>query len=201
MITIIDYGVGNLRSIANMIEHVGGKALITNAPSDIIKAEKLLLPGVGHFDAAAAAFSSSNLKEPFLEKVTQEKVPVLGICVGLQLLARKSEEGMQPGLGLIDGDVKRFKFSDDKKLRIPHMGWNYVQSTDALFKNMPEHPRFYFAHSYHIVLDKPNQAAAITDYGYEFVCGVRKDNIVGMQFHPEKSHKYGMQLFRNFLAI
>jgi glutamine amidotransferase len=202
MICILNYGVGNPQSIANMIKHIGGEAKIISSPTEINKATKLILPGVGAFDAAANALKSSGLQERLIERVNTEQLPLLGICVGMQLLAHSSEEGICAGLGLIDGTVKKFSFQGTENLRIPHMGWNKVkQVRGPLFCELDQEARFYFAHSYHVVLNQHEQACAYASYGYDFVCAVQNKNIFGIQFHPEKSHRFGMKLLHNFMDL
>lgn len=201
MITIIDYGVGNLSSIKNMLKRIGVAAEITNDVAAIEKAEKLILPGVGHFNYGMEQLHKSGLVPVLNESVLQKKVPILGICLGVQLLTQSSEEGTAPGLGWIAGKTIAF---DKTKLqanqKIPHMGWsdvsNYQQS--KLFTNMPNEPRFYFVHSYHLALKNSADVLVTANYGYPFAAGIEHDNILGVQFHPEKSHKFGMKLLENF---
>lgn len=203
MLVIIDYEVGNLTSIKKMLKKAGcADAIISGKLEDIEKATKLILPGVGHFDYGMSQLHSSGLVEMLNKKVLKDKVPILGICLGAQLLTRGSEEGSQQGLGWIAADTVKFdvaKLADN--LKIPHMGWSDVtfKNEAPLFNNMPHDSRFYFVHSYHLKCDNINDIAATTKYGYEFAAGIIKDNIMGMQFHPEKSHKYGMQLLSNFV--
>lgn len=202
MITIIDYGMGNLGSIQNIIQKIGGSSVITSDPEKIFKADKLLLPGVGSFDQA-----SQNLMNKSLFNVTIEKAksgtPLLGICLGMQLLGNNSEEGVLSGLGLIPGSVKKFVLAEGMK--IPHMGWNIVNYQDGnpLFKGFEdfEETRFYFVHSYHFLCNNEQNAIGKTTYGSEFTCAVQKNNIFGVQFHPEKSHKFGMKLLENYISI
>jgi imidazole glycerol-phosphate synthase subunit HisH len=200
MFIIVDYGVGNLTSIKNMLKKAGTEAIISGKPEDIAAATKLLLPGMGHFDNCMEKFSNSGLRPLIEKKVFEEKVPVLGICVGLQMFMRSSEEGKLPGLGWINGDTIRFR--SDKmgsSLKVPNMGWLEINFTKAsnLTQNL-EQSRFYFAHSYHVQLDEPGAQLITANYGYEYVVGIEQNNIVGVQFHPEKSHRFGMQLLKNF---
>ena len=202
MITIIDYGVGNLSSIKNMLKRIGVAANITNNLAEIEVAEKLILPGVGHFNYGMQQLHKSNVIPILNQRVLQQKVPILGICLGVQLLTKSSEEGNEPGLGWIDGTTIAFdkaKIGNDKK--IPHMGWSDVNSyqQSKLFTNMPIEPRFYFVHSYHLQLNNPNNVLVNANYGYEFAAGIEHENILGVQFHPEKSHKFGMKLLENFV--
>ncbi|MDB6055436.1 MAG: hisH [Verrucomicrobiales bacterium] len=201
MIIIVDYGVGNLGSIQNMIKQNGGHASISGNPEELSKATKLILPGVGAFDYGMDQLHSSGLV-PFLnKKVLEEKTPILGICLGAQLLTRRSEEGVKPGLGWIDADTKRFRLDDKKHLKIPHMGWDEVSFSkpSKLTINLPVPSRFYFVHSYHFVCDNAQDPLMMTEYGYPFVSAFEKGNVAGVQFHPEKSHKFGLQLLKNFV--
>ena len=201
MITIIDYGMGNLGSVANMIKKVGGKSIITSNKDDIKNAKKILLPGVGAFDSAVKNLKKLHLWDLIKEKVVVEKVPIMGICLGMQLLTKGSEEGELDGFGFIDAYAKRFEF-EKEDLKIPHMGWNVVnlQKNSKLFEGM-EHQenRFYFVHSFAVECKENKDILTTTHYGYDFVSSFEKENIIGCQFHPEKSHKFGMKLFKNFV--
>ena len=203
MIVIIDYGMGNTGSLENMIRKVGGDSIISSDPEIIKDAEKLVLPGVGSFDNGIELLNHVNLVSILNYKVKEEKVPILCICLGAHLIANSSEEGKLKGLGWIDASVIKFRFNSEdlNKLRIPHMGWNDVSITkqSLLFENMPNNPSFYFVHSYHLECNDPSDILSKSVYGYEFVSAVEKENIFATQFHPEKSHKYGMQLIRNFV--
>ena len=204
MITIVDYGVGNLASIKNMLKKAGSDALISAKQEDILAADKLILPGVGAFDTCAEKFQQSGLQEVLNKKVLEEKTPLLGICVGMQLLMEGSDEGKLPGLGWIKGRIVRFRPEKmNAALKIPHMGWTEVSSAGSspLFDNMHEEPRFYFVHSYHPEPANEKDVLVYPDYGYRFAAGLEHDNIMGVQFHPEKSHKFGMTLFKNFAAL
>jgi glutamine amidotransferase len=201
MITIIDYGMGNLGSVANMIKKVGAKSVITSQKENIQNATKILLPGVGAFDNAVKNLKKMDLWDLIKEKILIEKIPVMGICLGMQLLTKGSEEGELEGFGFINAYAKKFKF-EDRDLKIPHMGWNFVklQKKSLLFEGMENHEnRFYFVHSYAIECYKKEDILTTTNYGYDFVSSFEKDNIIGCQFHPEKSHKFGMRLFKNFV--
>ena len=202
MLVIIDYGVGNLASIRNMLKKIGVESTISSDKEVIAKSDKLILPGVGAFDTCAEKLQQSGLLELLHEKVINQKTPVLGVCVGMQLLTEGSEEGKLPGLGWIKGQI--VKFREEKLtpgLKIPHMGWTDVKLSkpSRLFKEMYNDPRFYFVHSYHPELANPADALVVADYGYSFVAGMEHDNIMGVQFHPEKSHKFGMKLLENFV--
>lgn len=201
MITIVDYGLGNLGSIKNMFKRVGVKAEIQSDLGTIAGAEKILLPGVGKFDAAMARINETGLRSVLDRKALEEKVPVLGICLGMQLLTNGSEEGELAGLGWIDADAKRFP--KDEKLKVPHMGWNLVcqSSPSSLIELLPEEPRFYFVHSYYVQVNNFANSLFKTTYGLEFDSGVVSENIYGVQFHPEKSHKFGMALFKRFAEL
>lgn len=203
-IIIVDYGSGNLKSIQNMFKKIGFQSEISNDRKVIEKADKLILPGVGSFDDAMNNIAASNLKELIDYKATDEKVPILGICLGMQIMCNKSEEGVLPGLGWIDAEIVKFSFHDALlKLKIPHMGWNTIfpQNDSILFKNSEHETKFYHVHSYHVKLYHEIDCIAKTVYGYEFTSAFNKDNIFGVQFHPEKSHKFGMELFKNFTQI
>lgn len=202
MIVIIDYGMGNCGSMQNMIKKSGFKAIISGKQEDIELATTLILPGVGAFDNAMVKLTESGLINIIKKKVLIDKVRFLGVCLGMQLLFSHSEEGKHSGLGWLEGSVERFSFSAPEllSLKVPHMGWNEISSpSDSfIFKEM-EHPRFYFVHSFHVNCPK-EYVIGETIYGYNFVCAVNKENIFGAQFHPEKSHKFGLQFFKNFLG-
>ena len=202
MLTIVDYGVGNLASIKNMLKKIGAEAQISSDPSVISAAEKLILPGVGAFDTCAQKLQESGLTGLLNQKALVEKIPVLGICVGMQLLMSGSEEGILPGLGWINGKIIRFRQDQlPSELKIPHMGWTDVfpNKSSRLFDNMYEDPRFYFVHSYHPAADNDSDVLVYAQYGYKFAAGLEHENIMGVQFHPEKSHKFGMKLLDNFV--
>ncbi|MBC7389353.1 MAG: imidazole glycerol phosphate synthase subunit HisH [Opitutaceae bacterium] len=202
MVTIIDYGVGNLASIKNILKKIGHEAVISAQEGAIACADKLILPGVGAFDTCAQKLTESGLLPILNKKVLEEKAPVLGICVGMQLLTEGSEEGVLPGLGWIKGKIVKFKKEQlPEGLKIPHMGWTDVKLSkpSRLFDNMYKDPRFYFVHSYHPQLTHAEDALVEATYGYTFAAGMERDNIMGVQFHPEKSHKYGMKLLDNFV--
>jgi len=201
-IIIIDYGLGNLGSIRNMLKKIGAEGAISSNVSDIERAEKLILPGVGNFDQGMRNLEALGLVPVLENKVIQKKTPILGICLGMQLFARKSEEGKSTGLGWIDAEVVRFKFDDkERHLKIPHMGWNLVEirQKNPLFEEMYPEPRFYFVHSYYVICKNESDILTKTFHGYEFVSAIKKENIYGVQFHPEKSHKFGMKLLDNFV--
>lgn len=200
-VTIVDYGLGNLGSVANMLRKLGASSRICARPEELESASALILPGVGHFDTGMGNLRSRGFEAVLNRQVLEKKVPVLGICLGVQLFARGSEEGTTPGLGWLAADVKRFSFPEGLNLPVPHMGWNEIETTDeVLFKgHQPGETRYYFVHSYHLVADDPTDLAAWATYGYRFGAAVRRGNIFGAQFHPEKSHKHGMTMLKNWL--
>ena len=204
MICIVDYGTGNLGSIENMLHKLGETGIITSDRNKIAQADKLILPGVGRFDYGMGKLIESGLIEILDTKVIKDKIPILGICLGAQLMTKSSEEGINSGLGWFDAQVKKFSFTEDKSyLRIPHMGWNFVtvKKQTPLIIDLPENPRFYFVHSYYIESSNPSDIMLTTEYGSPFVSALNCDNIYAVQFHPEKSHKYGLKLFKNFLSL
>lgn len=202
MITILDYGLGNIASIANMIKKVGGKSIITSDINEIAKAEKLILPGVGAFKEGFKNLNEGGYINILNKKVLEDKIPILGICLGMQLLTRKSEEGNSKGLAWIEADTVKFDISKlSARHKIPHMGWSdiNIKKNKKLLGSSAQKSRYYFVHSYHVACDNISDIMCTANYGYEFVCGVQKGNILGVQFHPEKSHKFGMNLIRNFI--
>ena len=203
MITIIDYGAGNIGSVFNMICHVGGKAEVTSEPDAVRVAEKILLPGVGSFDHAVNRLTALGLVDP-LKHAAKSGIPMMGICLGMQLLANDSEEGTLQGLGVIPGHVRRFRFDgENAKLKIPHMGWNRVLPArqHRFVEGLEEDARFYFVHSYYYDCQANEDVLFETTYGHRFTSGVQRGNVTGVQFHPEKSHRYGMQLMRAFWEL
>ena len=203
MITIVDYGIGNLGSVQNMLRRIEAKSEISSDLEVISRAKKILLPGVGAFDPAMQKIHDSGLTEVLYRKAKVEKVPFLGICLGMQLLTEGSEEGTLPGLGYIKGFTKKFEF-DDLSLKVPHMGWNIVKPVNQslLVAGMDaEEQRFYFVHSYYVKCASPANVLAQTHYGFDFDSMIQDDNVFGAQFHPEKSHRFGMNLLANFAII
>jgi glutamine amidotransferase len=200
VIVIINYGVGNLGSILNMLKKIGVPAKISSCQQDIMEAAGLILPGVGAFDTGMTKLEESGYLAVLNEKVLQQKTSVLGICLGMQMLSRKSEEGVLPGLGWIDAETVRFPSGESDSLKIPHMGWNELmpQRDLLLMRGFEGENRFYFVHSYHVVCKNGEDVLATTHYGNDFCSVVQHGNIMGTQFHPEKSHKFGMQLLKNF---
>lgn len=201
MITIIDYKTGNLGSIQNILKRIGEVSVVTSDKDEIARATKLILPGVGAFDTGMRNLTGLNLIDILNKKVIEEKIPVLGICLGMQLLSKGSEEGSLPGLGWIDASTVRFKFEDSTEYKIPHMGWNFIRQhkTGRLFDNMYPDSRFYFVHSYFFSANDPEDVLTSTTYEIEFTSAIERGNILGVQFHPEKSHKFGMKLLKNFV--
>jgi glutamine amidotransferase len=202
-VVIVNYGMGNLRSIQKKFDWEGKKVLISDNLQEIEKAGKLILPGVGHFGAAVQRLKSMNLWELLNYKVLEERTPVLGICLGMQLMARKSEEGDKEGFGWLDADIVRFQVEDKLRYKVPHIGWNdvIVKKESPLMKNMDKIQKFYFVHSYHWVSNNPDYVLTETEYGYSFISAVSKENIFGVQFHPEKSHEQGLELLNNFYML
>jgi len=205
MLTIIDYKAGNVRSIQNMLKKIGTKSIISDKTEDIENADKLILPGVGSFDYGMEQLENSGLISVLNKKVLEEKTPILGICLGAQLFTKGSSEGQKTGLAWFDAETIAFdKTKLPENYKIPHMGWGEIKYNEKckLFKDIHElPPRFYFVHSYHLQANNNSDIIATTNYGYEFVVGLKKDNIIGVQFHPEKSHKFGMQVLRNFITL
>lgn len=202
MISIINYGIGNVGSVANMLNHIGVPAELVSSAHEIEKAKALLLPGVGAFGIAMKTLRGLQLVEPIRHKVADEKVPILGICLGMQLLGTGSEEGDgdEPGFGFIDARFVRFSFPPPSSLKVPHMGWNAVsvRKPNPILAQSSDEQRFYFVHSYYAVCNDPADIIATARHGLEFTAAYGRDNIYGTQFHPEKSHKFGMTLLRNF---
>ena len=203
MIVIVDYGLGNLASVLNMFKKIGVKDVVVSGDKDmILNATKLLLPGVGAFDAGMSYLEQSQLIPILNQKALIEKVPVLGICLGMQLLTKRSDEGIKNGLGWIDAETIKFNLDPKLKLKVPHMGWNYikVQKQNTLVE-LNSKNRFYFVHSYYVKCLDQNQSIATTNFGIDYTCMVNKENIFGAQFHPEKSLKFGMKLLENFSKL
>lgn len=200
-IVIIDYGMGNLRSVQKKFDRLKASAKISSDCRDIAKARKLVLPGVGHFASGVRKLKASGIWEVLNQKVLVEKTPVLGICLGMQLMGKFSEEGDAEGLGWFDAQVERFRVRDELTYKVPHMGWNTteVAKDSRLLAGIPQTALFYFVHSFHMVCQQPEEVLAMTTYDYPFVSAVEKGNIYGTQFHPEKSHDWGEQLISNFI--
>lgn len=201
MIAILNYGLGNLGSIVNMLRVIGEKCKITADPAEIRAADGIILPGVGAFDAGMQKLNEAGLVEVIREQAAQGK-PILGICLGMQLLGQKSEEGSLPGLGLIPFSCKKFQLAD-QNLKVPHMGWDIVdfQQASPLLADLTGTQRYYFVHSYYAVCEQPENVLMTCDYGHSFAAAVVRGNVMGVQFHPEKSHDFGMMLLKNFVNI
>jgi imidazole glycerol-phosphate synthase subunit HisH len=204
MITIIDYGLGNILAFANVYKHLNVPIKVARNADDLIGATKLILPGVGAFDHAMQLLEHSGMRETIDDRVLNQGIPVLGICVGMQILAHSSDEGKLSGLGWINGRVKKFDIASlPHRTHLPHMGWNDVTpiGTSPLFINLEENARFYFLHSYYFECNHTENVLAESDYGAKFSCAVNHNNIYGVQFHPEKSHHFGVQLLKNFAEL
>jgi glutamine amidotransferase len=202
VIAVIDYKTANIGSMMNMLAKVGVAARVAIKPQDLRGASRLILPGIGHFDTCARNLRELGFAEPIAQMVLEQRIPILGICVGAQLLTRGSEEGMESGLGFLNAEVKRFESSPQYK--IPHMGWNHVQPTHAHSLFLDEGGktasdwRFYFVHSYYMNCDDSSVVLATSHHGRDFACAIGREHIAGLQFHPEKSHRFGLALLRNF---
>lgn len=204
MIHILDYGVGNIQAFINMYKRLDVPTIRVRDAADLVEVKKLILPGVGAFDHAMTLFEGSGLRSRVTELVKVEKIPVLGICVGMQMLANTSDEGRLAGLGWVPGRVKRLNAqAPAAQLPMPHMGWNDVvpATISPIFKGVGADARFYFLHSYYFECVRPEHSVAKSEYGFEFDCAVQNENIFGVQFHPEKSHHWGAQLLKNFADI
>lgn len=204
MITLIDYGVGNINAFVNVYKRINVPVKIAKNVTDLVGAQKLILPGVGHFDHAMSELINSGMRETLDELVMVKKVPVIGICVGMQMMGNTSEEGKLEGLKWIDASVKKF---DETKIqqvtRLPHMGWNDVHPiiSNPLFEGLEKDALFYFLHSYYFKCNHMNDILAVSEYGGEFTCAAHHENVYGIQFHPEKSHHYGETLLHNFAKL
>jgi glutamine amidotransferase len=203
LVIVVDYGMGNLGSILNMLKKVGVPARLSSGPGDVLKADKIILPGVGAFDNAMKKLRGIGYVDALNQRVLVDKVPILGICLGMQILGRRSEEGQEPGLGWLDAQTVRFQFNDARQEpKVPHMGWNTIRicRESNLFPNPEMERRFYFVHSFHVQCNNTGDVLTRTQYGLEFTSAVFHDNILGTQFHPEKSHRFGLEFFRAFAA-
>ncbi len=201
MIAVLDYGVGNLASVCNMVRKAGGDPHIARTSAEVLQAEKLLLPGVGHFDHGMKMLNASGLRETLDQFALELKRPVLGICLGAQILGRGSEEGDAPGLGWIDMECHKFQAMPG--IRVPHMGWNQIvrKKSSPLLDQMDEDARFYFVHSYKMHCADAGDVLATATHGVEFTCAVQRGNIFGTQFHPEKSLRHGLALMKAFVGM
>jgi len=204
MIVIVNYGLCNLRSVAMKFERIKAEAIISAKPADILQADKLVLPGVGYYAAAMRNLVEADLVGPLNEAVLGKKIPILGICLGMQLFTKSSEEGNCGGLGWIDAVTKKLAPPQgERAYRVPHVGWNSVELRQGavLFEGIDPGLRYYFVHSYAVFCEDPGQIAAATDHGQSFASAVVRDNIHGVQFHPEKSHRHGLAMIENFLRL
>tara|TARA_Y100000590_G_C15733151_1_gene1017741 strand:- start:3451 stop:4065 length:615 start_codon:yes stop_codon:yes gene_type:complete len=204
MIAIIDYGLGNINAIYTVYKNLNIPVIIASTNSDLKKSDKFILPGVGAFDYALQKFNASGMRSTLEKLITVNKNPILGICVGMQMLARKSEEGLKTGLDWIDGEVKIFdQKSTVNKISIPHMGWNniIIKNNNPLFYGLNNHTYFYFLHSYYFKTTLKANILSLTKYGKEFISSINHENIYGVQFHPEKSHQAGIKLLKNFSEL
>lgn len=198
-VTLVHYGLGNIQAFAHIYQRLNLAVEVATTAEQLAAAQRLILPGVGAFDWAMARLNASGMRDALDDAVIGRKVPVLGVCVGMQMMTDRSDEGTEPGLGWIKGEVKAFGSDSERRLPLPHMGWNDVApaNTACLFAGI-EAPKYYFLHSYCIVLTNDDDALAMADYGNRFVSAIRHDNIFGTQFHPEKSHNWGIDLLHNF---
>jgi glutamine amidotransferase len=203
VITIIDYKTGNLGSIQNILRKIGEDSIVTSDISEVEKASKIILPGVGAFDTGMKNLIELDLVDILNKKVVIDKIPVLGICLGMQLISKGSEEGSYNGLGWLNATTVRFRFIDSTEYKIPHMGWNFTEQKkeSKLFTGMYPLPRFYFVHAYFFKANNPSDILTSTEYEIEFTSAIERGNILGVQFHPEKSHKFGMKLLKNFVDL
>lgn len=206
MISIVDYGLGNIRAFSNVYKRLNIAHCFASNPEQLLHSEKIILPGVGAFDHAMRKLNSSGLRDTLDELVLARKVPVLGICVGMQMMSDSSEEGVSEGLGWIKGTVRRFNYFNDQssnKYPLPHMGWNNISSVkdSSLIYNLDEQKRFYFLHSYYFECYDQQNIIATANYGFDYSCVVNKENVYGIQCHPEKSHHNGVTLLKNFAEL
>lgn len=202
VIQIPDLGTSNLASVCNMIRRCGGTPRVVDEPGDLDASERMVLAGVGAFDAGMQALRDGGWVDPLSELASAGRVPVLGICLGMQLMCRTSEEGRSPGLGWFDAEVRRITPPACLGLKVPHMGWNTVECVRPTpLLPAEESQRFYFVHAYHVVCRQTADISAVTDHGGKIVAGIHRDNVFGLQFHPEKSHRFGLDLFQRFMRL
>jgi glutamine amidotransferase len=201
-VAIIDHGMGNLGSVQNMLRRLGATSVRTTDPAEIAAADRIVLAGIGGFDGAMGRLEELGIVDVLNDRALNSSTPVLGVCLGMQLMARRSDEGRMGGLGWLDAEVRRFEFPPERKLPVPHMGWQEVDVTRANpLIDGEGRPRFYFSHAYHVVCRDPSDVVATATYGDPFVAAVQRANIFGTQFHPEKSHVFGMDVYRRFLGL
>ena len=201
MIAVLDYGIGNIGSIRNMLMKAGENDVeFVYSPEQLVKAEKIILPGVGSFDMGMELLNRSGMRCELDKQIIENRKPILGICLGMQMMGKGSEEGKRDGLGYLNFKCQKFRV-EHMLLKVPHMGWDYVKAIkeNPLVCNLGDRPRFYFVHSYHAVCEDEEDILLKCEYGYEFAVAIQRENIYGTQFHPEKSHKFGMQLLKNFI--
>lgn len=204
MTTIVDYGLGNIGAFANTYKRMDLPVRVARTAAELSQAERIILPGVGSFDHAMDLLDASGMRDTLEDLVLNQKRPVVGVCVGMQILAESSEEGTRRGLGWVPGVVRHFRSKPgNADLPMPHMGWNDVRpkAGEALFSGLEQSARFYFLHSFFFECDQPEHVAATASYGVDFGCAVRRDHIHGVQFHPEKSHHFGSNLLKNFVSV
>jgi glutamine amidotransferase len=201
-VAVIDYGMGNIGSICKMLRLVGAEPVVSSDPRQLREVDRLVLPGIGHFDRAMTNLAATGLVDELKEVVQRREIPILGICLGMQLMCAASEEGTQAGLGFLDARVRRFEFPGERRLKVPHMGWRDLQIVrpSALFDGLDDASRFYFVHSYFVDCANDDDVLARATYGDAFVAAFARDNVQGVQFHPEKSHRFGIRLFQNFVS-
>lgn len=200
---VVDAGLGNVYAIHRMIESAGARSVSVSKVSDFEAVRSLVLPGVGHFDAGINALKAAALFDPLRKFISESGKPVLGICLGMHLLCHRSEEGVEQGLCIVNASVQKFLLGHPAVLKVPHMGWNTVKNAreNPIIPATCREERYYFAHSYRVVPDNPSIIIGLTDYGGSFCSAFQQDNILGVQFHPEKSHRFGLQLMKRFLSL
>lgn len=203
MISLVDYGVANLGSMRNMLRRIGAETELVTTAEQVVRATKLILPGIGAFDQGMRALDALGLIEPLRTRVLRDRVPLLGVCLGVQLLGESSEEGNSAGLSLIQARSERLPAKAEAGIRVPHMGWAHIQArqVDPILAGLGSDARFYFVHSYHVVCSAPSDVLAVAHHGIDFTAMIRRENIYGAQFHPEKSHRFGQQLLQNFVEL
>lgn len=202
-LSVVDAGLGNIKSVKRMVEHIGGSADIITDPAALAQAEAVVLPGVGHYDYGMQLLHDGGWVGPLNDAALERRIPFLGICLGMQLMCRGSEEGERPGLGWIAADAKRIDTGGDPRLKIPHIGWTetFAERSGDILPDGNEGLRYYYVHSYRVVCDDPADVLCSADYGTRFTSGFAHGNLRGVQFHPEKSHRFGMELLRRWLEI
>jgi imidazole glycerol-phosphate synthase subunit HisH len=202
-VTIPALPICNLAAVGNMVRKCGGEAIITDNPKDLYSAQKIIIAGVGAFDAGMEALNAGGWLNPLNDIAERWPIPILGICLGMQLMCRRSDEGVLPGLGWFNADVKRFIPPEGSGLKVPHMGWNTlnIRNANALLSPTADEQRFYFVHSYHVLCDDAVDVVATTTHGLDLTAAIGRDHLYGTQFHPEKSHRFGMALIQNFLEL